>query len=103
MKDDNTVWSPAFDELGDELARVARADSGARPRRRRWVIALVGLFLVSAPAAVALTSDDDESVPVPAPGSPEALRSAPDCSTADPEEATPIRVAPRRCVEPTTP
>lgn len=78
MKDDNAFWSPAFDEFADELARVAQADSGSRPRRRRWVIALVGLSLVIAPAAVALTSDDDESVPVPAPGSPDALQSDPD-------------------------
>jgi len=94
MKDDNAFWSPAFDEFGDELARVAQADSGSRPRRRRWVIALVGLSLVIAPAAVALTSDDgdDESFRVPAPGSPEALESGPDGR----QPLSPPGVAPRR-------
>ena len=73
MKDNTTFWSPAFDELGDELDRAARADGGSRPRRRRWVIAIVVVSMVSAPTAVALTSNnDDESVRVPAPGSSEA-------------------------------
>lgn len=50
---DNAPWLPAFDELGDELARVAEADAAPAPRRRKWVIALAALSLVAAPAALA--------------------------------------------------
>ena len=87
MSEDKGLWSPAFDDFGDELRRVARAESGARPRRRRWIIAIVGVCLLSAPAAVAVTSDDDESVPVPAPGSPEA-------GPMDPDQRKPPLIAP---------
>lgn len=82
-------WIPAFDELGEEFARIARAKSRARPRRRRLAVALVGLSLVATPpVAVAVMSEDNESepappgpeeaFPVPAPGSPEALQDAAD-------------------------
>lgn len=52
-------WLPAFDQLGEQLARAGRAEGRSRQRRSRWVIPLIGLSLVAAPAAVALTSLED--------------------------------------------
>lgn len=75
IEDDSRLWIPAFDELGEELERVARAEAPTRNLRRWWAVGLAALSLVAAPTAFALTSDndDDDVVPRAAPGSPEAL------------------------------
>ena len=60
-------WSPAFDRLGHEFDRViAEAEVNDPParRRRRVIAVVVGLGLIGAPVAIALSSSDPEPQPV---------------------------------------
>lgn len=89
-----------YDELAEQFVTAARAESSraaavSRPRRRRWVLALVGLSVIGAPVALAVSSDDSEPVPVASPGSPGAVpldaeRPGADEASSD-DEATGLR------------
>lgn len=113
-KDNETAgWLPAFDELGNELARVAEADAAEPPRRRRWVIAVAALSLVATPAALAAGGafDGDHSVSIEEPGKdvkvdgeqidcPEDGKAFVQELGSDPCEAFTIEAAPPRSVGP---